>query len=984
MENPHSSPAEIPCSRRLRRHRFSLRFRRRLWPLAALLPGLVLVHPALSSAQVPKLLLNSATEEIPGANWGIQQLTRIGFRLAFADDIRGGLFAFDPRTRRTSVLFDPTESDGYFQGNLMGGGDEDLFASYPAAEARPLGGTDGTFAGSRLLPESAFPGVSFGAPASLDPRWQARSQHVILSAYQTGEGAAFWASDATAVGTFRISNPLAASSVALCESAPLTGGLLLPVARGDGSTELWLTDGTPSGSLLSATVPYEFSLGAPFSLDSRAIYPCSAGPDELGLCSTDGTAAGTHFLGVRLQSDFLGGGNIAYFKGRQNGIVQLWRSDGTPAGTFALDAPATPKVASIQEDSAAALLRGLVTRVLPNDAPAEIWLVSADGASAQKLATPCDVSRGCPGLTSNQIWRLSDFALFFAFDRERGSWLWATDGTLQGTRPILDMNEIELGRAVLAEDGRWYALGRSPDFIEQLYVSDGTPAGSLRLTEFTNQQALSWGGAYAPELAILGERVWFAAFEPESGRQLYSANPRQPGAVQETLWNQGAVNWPAKAGGRPGLIGLDRPCAFDPADGGLWVSDGTPQHSLRALEPPPGTCGGFPISSTGTPYAWGTGLAVPWRGLGDRYQLYWLGGVGQPPQQTTSFPDGDVYNAAQVGSASVYEVRRQDDSWALWASDAPATAARFLADLPADTAVASRLQPLANLALFAISTANRCEIARTDATSAGTFELGFSALDLFCPDLYQFTVTQTGNRGYFLLIDADQHGAIWETDGTVANTRQFTAPNLRVLRILQPALIDGRIVFAADEDGQPSGLYAQTPDFTAEQRLTDLAPVQTPGNWFHPTLAAATSSRVFVTGFDAEHGQELWSADASGGPFTRLRDIAPGSRSSHPTNLTVVGDQLLFSANDDVHGRELWISDGTSAGTRMIWEVAQGGFSSFPSSLTAIGTDLVFSAFHPLIGQEVWILPLGPEAPGLIFDDNFESGSTAQWERSPF
>lgn len=944
---------------------------------------LALATPGASAAQVPKLLLHSPPAEIPGASWGIQRLTRVGARLAFADDVRGGLFSFDPRTGRMSMLLDPTESGGFVEANLMGGANEDLFESFPNAEARPLGGTDGTPGGSRLLPESAVPGVTFGAPASLDPRWQVRNHHLIVSAHQTGEGSAFWASDATAGGSFRISDPLPAGSVALYESAPLAGGLLLPVVRSEGSTELWFTDGTPSGSHLAATVPFEILPGPPFALEGGAIYPCAPGPDALGLCGTDGTAAGTLYLDVRLQSDFLGGGSIAYFKGLQDGVVRLWRSDGTPAGTFALNAPGTPAVGSIQESSAAALPRGLVTRVLQNDAPAEIWIVAADGSSATKLATPCDESQGCPGLTSNQIWRLDGFALFFAFDRERGNSLWATDGTAQGTRPILEMNDIALVRAILGEDGRWYAVGRSPEFLEQLYVSDGTPAGSLRLTEFTHQQALSSGGAYAPELAILGERVWFAAFEPGTGRQLYSANPRLAGAVQETQWTQAAFRWPAIAGGRPGLIGLDRPCDFDPADDGLWLSEGTPQRSLRVLAPPLGNCGGFPISSTGTPYAWGTGLGVPWRGVSDRYQLFWLGGLAQQPQQMTSFADGDVYHAAQVGSASVYQVHRQDGSWELWASDSPDSAARFLADLPAETEIASRLQPLANLALFAVSTANRCEIARTDATSAGTFELGFSALDLFCPDLYQFTVTQAGNRGYFMLVDADQHGAIWETDGTVANTRQFTSPNLRVLRILQPALIDGRIVFAADEDGQPSGLYAQAPDSATALRLTDLAPLQAPGPGSFPTLAAATSSRIFVTGFDTEHGQELWSADASGGAFTRLRDIAPGSRSSRPGNLTVVGDRILFSANDDLHGRELWISDGTSAGTRMIWEVAQGAFSSFPSNLAAIGTDLVFSARHPLVGQEVWILHLGPETPGLIFDDDFESGSTAQWERSP-
>jgi ELWxxDGT repeat protein len=135
-----------------------------------------------------------------------------------------------------------------------------------------------------------------------------------------------------------------------------------------------------------------------------------------------------------------------------------------------------------------------------------------------------------------------------------------------------------------------------------------------------------------------------------------------------------------------------------------------------------------------------------------------------------------------------------------------------------------------------------------------------------------------------------------------------------------------------------------------------------------------------MTGYDSDHGQELWVSDGNGAPFTLLRDIAPGSRSSLPQYLTVVDDFLLFSANDDSHGRELWISDGTEAGTRMIWEQAQGGFSSAPSNLSVVGQDLLFTAFHPRIGREQWILHLGTGADGRIFDDDFESGTAAQWE----
>jgi ELWxxDGT repeat protein len=979
---PESGERLAGGRRRLRPRTF------RCWSLA-LACGLVLLNPGAAGAQAPKLLFNSPPDAIPGAPWRTFQLTRTGTRLAFADELRDGLYSYEPETGQTHLLVDLSEGQSFQSFNLLGGGDEDIFASFGSLESRPLAGTDATPAGTRMVLESDLPGVSLGHGVGPDEKTPIRNDHIFLLAFHPGGSRAIWATDATAAGTFQVSIPTAASTSSFCDPTVLGDEALFPVAAGAGATELWLSDGTPSGTSLSGVVPYAFHCtDSAFTLQSRAVYTCSTSPGVRALCLTDGTASGTEVVAVAAYPSFSGDLERVYFRGWNGRAWNLWRSDGSARGTYELQAATKLDPPLDLTNNSASVPRGLVFNLFLSNAPSELWFAGADGTVAERLAVTCDSSAGCTGLPTRRIWRVGDVALFFAFDSQRGAWLWATDGTAPGTVPVLEVNGITVTshypQFEAFEDGRWYFLGSSAELGEELYVSDGTAGGSRRLTEFANAGAITGGGFGNLELAILGDRAWFAAAETDAGHQLYSVSPHSAGAVQETHWSHAWSGVLGSVGGRPALFGFERLC-YAGTQAGLWASDGTPANTFRILLPSSSDCAGFPIPTTGAPYSWGSGLAVPWRGQSGLHQLFWLGSIAQDVQEVTQFDDRDVGNGMQVGSAAVYQAQRPDSSWELWASDTPLTAPRFIGALPAETWFTSRFQPLRGLGLFAAAAEdNECDVFRTDATAAGTYSLGFGTGAFVCPNISSFHVTRVGNRGFFLMRELSTGGAIWETGGDLEDTAPFTPPTLDVLSLLEPSLMQGQIVFAAGEHGRPRGLYSQLLDTESARRLTDLAPLPPPEATGLGTYAAATSSHVFMTGYDSDHGQELWVSDGNGASFTLLRDIAPGSRSSLPQYLTVVDDLLLFSANDDSHGRELWISDGTEAGTRMIWEPAQGGFSSAPSNLSVIGQDLLFTAYHPRIGREQWILHLGTGTDGLIFDDDFESGTTAQWEEPPY
>jgi ELWxxDGT repeat protein len=66
------------------------------------------------------------------------------------------------------------------------------------------------------------------------------------------------------------------------------------------------------------------------------------------------------------------------------------------------------------------------------------------------------------------------------------------------------------------------------------------------------------------------------------------------------------------------------------------------------------------------------------------------------------------------------------------------------------------------------------------------------------------------------------------------------------------------------------------------------------------------NGRLYFTGSDGVHGEELWQHDTASGVTEMVMDIYPGSAGSSPMDLTAMSDKLYFAATDPAHGRELW------------------------------------------------------------------------------
>jgi ELWxxDGT repeat protein len=161
----------------------------------------------------------------------------------------------------------------------------------------------------------------------------------------TGKSAqsALWASDGTVAGTTVIR-----SFEYVADLAVVGGTLYFTASDGVHGAELWKSDGTPGGTVMVKDISPDRTGSHPAHLTAvgnRLFFAANDGTHGTELWTSDGTAAGTRMveeinpgLAPSLRSygtELLDGGAVLYFTA-DDGVhgPELWRSDGTAAGTW--------------------------------------------------------------------------------------------------------------------------------------------------------------------------------------------------------------------------------------------------------------------------------------------------------------------------------------------------------------------------------------------------------------------------------------------------------------------------------------------------------------------------------------------------------------------------------------------------------------------------------------------------------------------------
>jgi len=484
------------------------------------------------------------------------------------------------------------------------------------------------------------------------------------------------------------------------------GGLAFSTA-----SALWASDGTAAGTRSLHTFDtsgFPSSVSRLTAAASRVFFVAPAPHPQLW--SSDGTAAGTRQLtrfaapnafyqtsGLKVSGD-----RVYFVADDVTHGADIWTSDGTPSGTRAVtgfgfhdpfgygDSGGDPMPVRQMKTAGGRL----IFRASDGLTPVKLWSTNGDPASTAPLA---DVEPA----TDTSLLRVGGRVVFF--DRDGAGW--GTDGTGAGTVRLPGVGGRAfagpfplLGGAVLATDAG-------------LWLSDGTPAHTRRLTDV----ALSlYDGLFAfPEgnLAQLGDRLFF----------------------------------PASGGG--------------PSNTELWTSDGRPGGTRLVTEIELGAYGSDPraLTALGDLLFFGTD-DFAWRSAGS---------AGTTASIAAASFFGDPFiDPATAGSKVFFWQRDEHFEVQLWSAGAASPAASLTSFDSLDSA--PQLAPLGNRVFFLLAMPAGLEMWASDGTPAGTGRVfGLDGL------AFGDGLRQVGQRLYFVARTADGDSALWVSDGTSAGTRQL-------------------------------------------------------------------------------------------------------------------------------------------------------------------------------------------------------------------
>ena len=566
------------------------------------------------------------------------QIAAAGSRIFFVASTISG-----PRLWSTRGSLDTTTpvpgSPALLSGSpLVPAGGRIVFAAQDGAHGAEPWTSDGTAAGTRILGDLCA-GACGSSPAAFTPHggvidfratWNGRSRLVrtdgitavplapipttnspwidlvdlgartFFAGFDAAHGAQPWVTDGTPAGSRRIAALENSSGSSDPRSFTAYGDRLLFTA-GDGTgRSVWAV--TPEGApqrLPGGGMPGASDLTVAGGL---AWFVSGHGPDGVEIWRTDGTVEGTVRV-IALQDKEISdlrdlGGTLVFLVSSTDGeqpVYSFWSSDGTAAGTgprFGLPAD-TVSVSDV------AALGSELYFVVHDETAARVFRSDGTEAGTRMIfQESCDCTYGGDPVS----WLRHDGQVWFTAWTDSGIALLRTDGTVAGTVQVLpapgdDSERIADVQSPFVFQGQLYFFARNsadPDSpVGQILWKGWTPAEAVPVQSV----GFEYYDSIDPQWTVLGNRLFFRAWDPDHGFELWRTDGTAAGTVivRDALpgLNSGDPRDLVATGGRLWFS------AQDPVHGReLWTSDGTRKGTRLVQDLAPGALSSAPEGLT--------------------------------------------------------------------------------------------------------------------------------------------------------------------------------------------------------------------------------------------------------------------------------------------------------------------------------------------------------------------------------------------------
>ena len=410
-------------------------------------------------------------------------------------------------------------------------------ANYESYDRR-LWKTDGTVSGTVLVKNIT--------PDTYSTPYSEAMTNVNGTLYFAGKddtnGTELWKSDGTTAGTVLVKDIHPGTNSSSPSNLINFNGILYFSAHTNAKgKELWMSDGTAAGTVLVKDIVTGFYGSNPchMTLVNTTLFfsTCDA---RLGLWKSDGTSAGT----VPVKDTMTEQKSLATYLSNVNGTLyftsdannhgwELWKSDGTAAGTTLVRDIVQGSTSS--NPTYLTNVNGTLYFVAGDTANGrELW--KSDGTEAGTILVK-DIDPGNLSSNPNKLINVNGILFFVATDGGHGYEVWRSDGTEQGTYMVKDIRTGTNSSYPISmsniDNSLYFNANTYPYNLGskyELWKSDGTEAGTVRLTDFTSAKTSS------SRITLAGRNIYFSASSPEYGDELWKIPLNQaPSAVSNSL-----------------------------------------------------------------------------------------------------------------------------------------------------------------------------------------------------------------------------------------------------------------------------------------------------------------------------------------------------------------------------------------------------------------------------------------------------------------
>ena len=666
---------------------------------------------------------------------------------------------------------------------------------------------------------------------------------------------------------------------------------------------------------------------------------------------------------------------IAYFAA-DDGVngVELWRTDGTEAGTM-LVKDINPGITSSSPGNLTAVGSTLFFTATTAANGVELW--KTDGTDAGTVLVK-DIFPGATGSAASNLLAINGVLYFSASVSASGIELWRSDGTDAGTVLVKDINPGTVSSSPTLfrnVNGILFFTAQTAAEGRELWQSDGTDAGTVLVRDINPGTA----SATPASLTIAGSLLYFTATDGVNGVELWRSDGTAAGTFLLSDINPGSLSSSVAS-----VTPLGSGIVFTANNGSigteLWRSDGTVSGTTLLLDILPGISSSSPQNLTvvGSTVFFSasdgvTGLEL-WKTDGTPAGTVLVRDIN------TGVNSSSPQNLIGINGVLFFSAQTTANGRELWRSDGTEAGTVLVRDFNAGTASTTplNLTNVNGVLFYTGSLAGQTVLIKSDGTDAGTVALNTSVVR---GGTYA-TLYALGNKLLF------QHDGLlpgvpstatgrepWVSDGTDAGTKLLKDINATTSASAPAGFCrSGNTVYFSANDGI-NGVELWKTDGTeaGTVMVKDIRPGTTGSSVANLTKVGNT---VFFTAADGVSGGELWKTDGTEAGTVLVRDIVPGSSGSGPTMLTDVNGTLFFVATTPAEGAALWKSDGTAAGTVMVADIIPGATPSpnFQFLTNANGT-LFFVATVAPFGTELWKSD-GTQAGTLLVKD-IAAGTTS-------